>query len=235
MQGLPSGRGRKGGRPERQRKRKALSEPLVTVSHPGITSPLNMSTDSTGPVSQSVSIHLPSSSMTNAPASKQTPGPPPLISVSGPSTLPATPSSDPTFGHPPSSVLPPPLVSGNSSRVPNVNPFYCKFLGVNIRVCRGCHGSLRTADSGIPPPPFDLVIARAERCTFRNTSGELITRRCETVCHYHCKVECIRAVEPGYVCSSLHIPLDIRQKLNSVHIQHLQQSFNVQAAPHQYQ
>ena len=103
MQGLPSGRGRKGGRPERQRKRKALSEPL-----------------------------------------------------------PATPSSDPTFGHPPSSVLPPPLVSGNSSHVPNVNPFYCKFLGGNIRVCRGCHGSLRTADSGIPPPPFDLVIARAE-------------------------------------------------------------------------
>ena len=73
----------------------------------------NVSTDSTGSVSQSVSIHLPSSSMTNAPANKQTTsGPPPLIAVSGPSTLPDPPSSDATFVTPSSSVVfPPPLVS----------------------------------------------------------------------------------------------------------------------------
>jgi hypothetical protein len=238
MEGLPSGRGRKGGRPKRQRKRKALSEPLVTVSHLGITGPsaLNVSTDSAGSVSQTVSVHLPSSSMSNIPTSKQTlSGPPPLISVSGPSTLPVSPSSDAVLVGASSSVLPPPLVSGDPSRVPNINPFYCKFLGGNIRVCRGCRGSLRTADSGIPPPPFDLVIARAEHFTFRNSSGELITPRRETVCHYHCKVKCVRAVEFGFVCSSLHIPLDVRRKFTAVHLQHLQRSFSIQAAPHQYQ
>ena len=203
MQGLPRGSGRKGGRPKRQRKRQALPEPLLTVS-PSQISPgaFNTCTDSSGPISQSVSIEVAAPIIPSASACSPTPvvGPPPLIPVSGPSTEPL---------------------------VPNVNPFYCKFLGGNIRVCRGCRGNLRTADGGIPPPPYDMIIARAERCTFRNSSGELITPRRETVCHYHCKVECLRAAEPGFVCSSLHIPQDIYRKVNPVHIQHLQQSFNI--------
>lgn len=203
MQGLPRGSGRKGGRPKRQRKQQALPEPLLTVS-PSQISPgtFNTCTDSSGPISQSVSIEVAAPIIPSASACNPTPvvGPPPLIPVSGPSTQPL---------------------------VPNVNPFYCKLLGGNIRVCRGCRGNLRTADGGIPPPPYDMIIARAERCTFRNSSGELITPRRETVCHYHCKVECLRAAEPGFVCSSLHIPQDIYRKLNPVHIQHLQQSFNI--------
>ena len=87
------------------------------------------------------------------------------------------------------------------------NPFYCKLLAGNIRVCHGCRGSLRTTDGGVPPSPYNLVIARAERCTFRNTSGELITPHRETICHYHCKLDCIRAAEQSFVPSSLSIPI----------------------------
>ena len=34
---------------------------------------------------------------------------------------------------------------------------------------------LRLTDGSIPAPPFDLVMARAERCTFRDKSGVLVT------------------------------------------------------------
>ena len=111
--------------------------------------------------------------------------------------------------------------------IANVNPFYCKLLAGNIRVCRGCRGSLRTTDGGVPPSPYNLITARAERCTFRNTSGELITPRRETICHYHCKIECIRAAEASFVSSSLSIPADIRQRLDRIHVEYLQQAFGI--------
>ena len=89
-------------------------------------------------------------------------------------------------------------------------------------------GSLRTTDGGVPPSPYNLVIARAERCTaFRNTSGVLITPRRETICHYHCKLDCIRAAEPSFVPSSLSIPTDIRQPLDRIHVEYLQQAFGI--------
>ena len=34
----------------------------------------------------------------------------------------------------------------------NPNPFYLKFVTGNIRICQGCRGSLRCADSTIPEP-----------------------------------------------------------------------------------
>ena len=34
---------------------------------------------------------------------------------------------------------------------------------------------VRLTDGSIPAPPFDLVMARAEQCTFRDKSGVLVT------------------------------------------------------------
>ena len=36
---------------------------------------------------------------------------------------------------------------------------------------------LRLTDGSIPAPPFDLVMAREERCTFRYKSGVLVTSK----------------------------------------------------------
>ena len=124
--------------------------------------------------------------------------------------------------------VPPPLVPVTSLQVPvNVNPFYVKFIGGNIRVCQGCRGSLRTVEGSVPAAPFDLAIARAERRSFRHSSGDLVTPTRETVCHYHCKPECVQVVEPHFVSSSLKIPPDVLRILSPVHIQHLQSCFNV--------
>ena len=89
---------------------------------------------------------------------------------------------------------------------PNVNPFYLKFIAGSIRVCQGCKGGLRMKDNSIPLPPFDVVIGRAERRQFRDSKGNLITPRSEQAAHYHLNLQCIKAVEPGFVPQSLTIP-----------------------------
>ena len=109
----------------------------------------------------------------------------------------------------------------------NVNPFYVKFIMGNICVCQGCRGSLRTLDGSVPAAPFNLTIARAERRSFINSTGNLVTPARETVCHYHCKPVCVLAVESHFVCSSLRVPADVLGDLSPVHIQHLQSSFDV--------
>ena len=130
--------------------------------------------------------------------------PPPLISV---------PQTPPT-----QSTLP------TSPPAPNVNPFYLKFIKGNIRVCQGCQSSLKTSDGAVPSPPFDLTIAHAEQRPFRDSSG---TPKRPTVYHYHFKVECIRAIEPLFVPSSVRIPEDIRTNLCTAHVQHLMNTFQI--------
>ena len=43
---------------------------------------------------------------------------------------------------------------------------------------------LRLTDGSIPAPPFDLVMARAEWCTFRDKSGVLVTPLQQQPSHY---------------------------------------------------
>lgn len=132
--------------------------------------------------------------------------------------------------------LPPPLIRMDPtdssppalSEPPNVNPFYIKFITGNIRVCQGCKGSLKTTDNRIPTPPFDTAAARAENRPFRDVlSGNLITPKRATVYHYHCHPQCIRAVEPHFVLSSILIPNDVKQRLTYVHKEHLTTLFNI--------
>ena len=52
---------------------------------------------------------------------------------------------------------------------------------------------LRLTDGSIPAPPFDLVMARAERCTFRVKSGVLVTPQQQQPSHYHIHLDCARA------------------------------------------
>ena len=92
-------------------------------------------------------------------------------------------------------------------------------------MCQGCRNSLRTADGKILPPPFDLTISRAERRQFRDTNGTLVTPRRETVCHYHCSVTCVKSVDPTFHPSFLHVPDDIKNKLQDLHVNYLQTEF----------
>ena len=96
---------------------------------------------------------------------------------------------------------------------PNTNPFYVKFIVGNMRVCQGCKGMLKRSDGSVPASPFDLCVARAERRSFRDSNGILITPQKEQPAHYHFNLNCIRAVAPTFVPSSLVVPPDVGPKL----------------------
>ena len=113
------------------------------------------------------------------------------------------------------------------SAQPNTNPFYVKFIVGNMRVCQGCRGNLKRLDGSVPAPPFDLCAARAERRSFRDSNGILITPQKEQPSHYHLNLSCIRVVAPTFVTSSLVVPPDVRPKLNVVHKEYLHLVFNV--------
>ena len=76
---------------------------------------------------------------------------------------------------------------------------------------------LRLTDGSIPAPPFDLVMARAERCTFCNKSGVLVTPLQQQPSHYRIHLDCARAVEPNFAPLALHVPPDFLPKLTIIH------------------
>ena len=255
MQGLPSGRGRKGGQPKRKRK-KAVPETLVSVdkSPPTRAPPHPRPLPGIGQsqVHCNGSVNVASGAASHVTVTLPHSLPPPLIrmgSLSPPGPSQSTdgnhlpprpgPSQHSSMNPYPSglqsvNLFPPPGLSQSSnltysgpSQPPNVNPFYVKFIAGNIRVCQGCKGSLKTTDNRIPTPPFDIVAARSENRPFRDASGNLITPKRATVYHYHCRPQCIQAVEPHFILSSLLVPGDVNAKLTPVHKQHLTTLFNI--------
>ena len=103
----------------------------------------------------------------------------------------------------------------------NTNPFYVKFIRGKIRMCQGCRQPVKSISGSIPSSPFDLVIARSERRSFRDKSGTLVTPLQEQTCHYHSSLQCVKAVEPHFVPSALKVPVDVAPELTVVHKEYL--------------
>ena len=110
---------------------------------------------------------------------------------------------------------------------PNTNPFYIRFIEGNIRMCQGCRSFLRNVHGVVPAPPFNLCAARAERRSYRNAAGVLVTPHKEQPAHYHLNLACIQAVAPQFVPSSLVVPSDIRPKLTQTHLEYLKLVFGL--------
>ncbi|CAB4014078.1 Hypothetical predicted protein, partial [Paramuricea clavata] len=110
-------------------------------------------------------------------------------------------------------------------KVPNTNPFYVKKMNIQIEVCQGCRGPLKSAGKEIQPPPFDYCIARRERRPYRGDNGQLKTPSRQSDAHYHLRAACVKAAEPSFVTSSLVIPDDIQ--LTEVHECYLVHEFGL--------
>ena len=237
MSGLPSGRGRKGGLPKRKRsqskfppiesvkQRKATVPHPVSSSHPSITTSStanpallqlhlsNVVSPSTSGFTGNVPVSCTATSFASALQQPVNVG---LLSASQSVNTVSLASASQSPG-----------VNQSLLSTPNLNPFYVKMLGGNIRVCQGCKGTLRMRDHSIPAPPFDIVIARAERRQFRDAGGNLVSPRTEQVVHYHLNFSCVKAVEPTFVPQSLKVPADISPKLTSVHKEYLRLVFQL--------
>jgi len=151
------------------------------------------------------------------------PMPPPLIFVGQSNNY-----SSPTMNVPggAASAMPTPASQSSSAVPPNTNPFYLKFISGNIRMCQGCHSTLRPGGV-IPNPPYNLTVARAEKRPYRNSGGVLVMPARETTSHYHCSVQCIWSCDPNFVPGSLRIQTDIYSQLNPVHREYLRGAFGL--------
>ena len=62
-----------------------------------------------------------------------------------------------------------------------------------------------------------LLLIWLLQTSFRDKNGELVTPRQERMCHYHFRLDCIRAVEPNFVLMALQVPQDILPLLTVIH------------------
>ena len=170
---LPRGRGRKGGRAKHQRTRNC-NPPLIdnVIVRPGMQTSVNSDvrfgtlvnvshdnvTVGSGSVSNNIHVFLDS----DVPSPSFSLGPPPLIGI--------------------------PLSNASFFQQVVTHPFYLKVLAGNIHICQGCRGSLRLNNGAVPSPPLDLVIARMERQSYRDSSGVLRTPTRPSAAHYHLKL-----------------------------------------------
>ena len=177
MAGLPPGRGCKGGVPKRtrQREKEKMAAPEISIPRP-IFQPtcLHRSPSIT---SASGHVNVCSQAGNVIQVSGTTPGNPTssIVSTLYQAMNVITPSSvgqvklSNICSH--ASNVTSPATSASMTPAPsqpNLNPFYVKFIYGNIRMCQGCRSPLRLTDGSIPAPPFDLVMARVERRTFRD-------------------------------------------------------------------
>ena len=86
---------------------------------------------------------------------------------------------------------------------------------------------LRLTDGSIPAPPFDLLMARAERYIFRDKSSVLVTPLKQHRSHYHIRLDCERAIEPNFVPLALHVPPNFLPKLTIIHHEYLRLVFGL--------
>lgn len=241
IHGLPAGRGRKGGTPKRQRS-KVQPRAEISVLRPATRS---SESDKVSACTNSAAAHLNIASYHNILSESHSAGI--CSSYLSKSPLPASHPSTVPCGTQSASCLTSvgassPVVTqnqtinihpsfpgpSNSTKAFYPNPFFLRFIQGNIRMCQGCRTSLRTVDGCVPKPPFDLVVARFERRTFRDKNGELHTPLREQAVHYHLKPCCIRVVAPDFVPSNVTIPADVQPLLTPVHKEYLRLMFSMQ-------
>lgn len=66
---------------------------------------------------------------------------------------------------------------------------------------------------------------RTQTVPFSRRKGKLPARPSNA--HYHCRIRCIRAMEPAFVGKALVVPEDVKSCLEDVHLQHLYNEFGV--------
>lgn len=211
VHGLPSGRGRKGGIPKRKKSKSYCSRDATTVLRPAVATCTGANYQPSG------AGNLSSFGSTQSSTASSSPVPHCSQSVTGLSGMLC---SSPLVSQNQTINIHPPL----SHVSPTSNPFFLKFMQGNIRVCQGCKSSLRNLDGSLPLPPFDVVVARFERRTFRDKTGELRTPAREQAAHYHLQASCVGTVDPNFV---LNVPSDVLTLLNATHKEYLRLMFNL--------
>ena len=99
-------------------------------------------------------------------------------------------------------------------------PFTLNFINNQIFKCQGCKGQTKTPGASLPPPPFDLIVSRM-KCRPPNNSIRVPSNPSNA--HYHLRMECLKAADPGFNPLSMVLPHDV--KVSVEHKQLLSSNF----------
>ena len=97
-----------------------------------------------------------------------------------------------------------------------------------VRKCYGCQRVLklrRGEELFIPEPPGDLVIISCMRRSYWQ-DGEMKTGKLGNV-YFHCKVECVKLVQPAFIPFLVVISPEIKRDLLDVHRHFLQNDIGI--------
>ena len=219
---MPSGSGRKGGVPKRQRSRKktpvesrsvrqCIEQSSLVCSSSQVCQPQFISKSSSVPIRH----HL-SNGMTSGGQSSNMPS---FLSGSTANILPVVQTSSVNSATRNHIVVGSRLV--NISPLPSVgstvNPFILKFKTPHIRVCQSCRQDYNGQNN-----TMDLVVARAERRLVSNmTTGTQFLGK-ESNSHYHLRLACLQVADPNFTGNSIVIPSEVKnnftayQKVNMI-------------------
>ena len=75
------------------------------------------------------------------------------------------------------------------------------------------------------PPPFDLIVSRMECRPFRLPDNSIRVLSNASNAHYHLRMECLKAADPGFNPLNMVLPHDVKVKLSAEHKQLLSSNF----------
>lgn len=117
-----------------------------------------------------------------------------------------------------------------SASVENEQRYHFKWLDkTTARVCYGCGGKLRSTDSPVPSPPFDMVVSTKEYRRWYDKSSQTtkITKKPEAT-HYHVNPTCVSSKNAAFKASlHLSITAEDRQRMLDVHKNFLKETLNI--------
>jgi len=74
------------------------------------------------------------------------------------------------------------------------------------------------------PTPFDLIVSRIECRPFRSPDNSIRVPSNPSNAHYHLRMECLKAADPGFNPLNMVLPHDVKVKLSAEHKQLLSSS-----------
>ena len=124
-----------------------------------------------------------------------------------------------SFSQPASSCSPISNVSRSPMPSPSVKGlFTLKFINCRISRCQGCKGLLRSpGTSSLPLPPHDLIVSRLECRPYMTPDKVVRVPKTASNAHYHLRMECLKAADPGFNSRCMSIPEDVKDKLSPQH------------------
>lgn len=77
----------------------------------------------------------------------------------------------------------------------------------------------------IPPPPNDLVIITAMRREYWQNRERKMGRLGNV--YFHCKVKCVKIIQPAFIPFLTTIPPYLRERLNELHKQEIAKELDI--------